>query len=45
MHVASSRFLACHEIESRYENQNYKLQLDDFSSEATVFNVVPAFKY
>lgn len=45
MHVASGRFLGCHEVESRYENQNYQLKLDDFTSDATVFKIVPAFRY
>lgn len=45
MHLASNRFLACHEVESRHENQNYQVKLDDFTSDATVFTIVPAFRY
>jgi hypothetical protein len=45
MHIVSGKFLACHEVESRYENQNYLLKLDDFTSEASVFTIIPAFRY
>jgi inositol 1,4,5-triphosphate receptor type 1 len=45
LHLASSKFLACHQKEAKYENNNYKLSLDTYPSEATLFRVVPAFKY
>jgi inositol 1,4,5-triphosphate receptor type 1/inositol 1,4,5-triphosphate receptor type 3 len=45
IHVVSGRFLACHETESRFENQNYLIKLDDYTSDATVFNFAPAFRY
>jgi hypothetical protein len=43
--LASSKFLACHQKEAKYENNNYKLQLDPYPSEATLFRIIPAFKY
>ena len=45
MHVASSKFLSCFEVESRYENQNYEVKLEDYTSEESVWMVIPAFKY
>lgn len=45
MHVASSKWLACHQKEAKFENQNYRLTLDPYTSEATLFKIVPAFKY
>ncbi len=29
VHVISDRLLACHEVESKHENQNYLVKLDD----------------
>jgi inositol 1,4,5-triphosphate receptor type 1/inositol 1,4,5-triphosphate receptor type 3 len=45
MHLASGRFLACHEVESTYENQNYQIRLDDFTSDASVFTIIPAYTF
>ncbi|EGR32737.1 MIR domain protein [Ichthyophthirius multifiliis] len=45
LHLNSSKFLACQIIESKYEKENYKILLDDFSSEQTLFKIIPAFAY
>jgi len=41
----SSKFLACHGGEAKYETDNYAVMLDDNPSEATLFKFAPAFKY
>lgn len=45
LHLASSKFLACDMKEAKFENQNYKLTLDNYPSEASMFRIVPAFKF
>lgn len=45
LHVASGKFLAVYESESTYENQNYLVALADYSSDQTVFTIVPAYAY
>jgi inositol 1,4,5-triphosphate receptor type 1/inositol 1,4,5-triphosphate receptor type 3 len=45
LHIASSKYLACHTKEAKFENQNYKFQLDMYPSDATLFRIVPAFKF
>ncbi|EAR98945.2 MIR domain protein (macronuclear) [Tetrahymena thermophila SB210] len=45
MHVNSSKFLACYPIEANIEKGNYRVTLDDYTSENTLFRIVPAFKY
>jgi len=45
MHINSSKYLACPSEESKHEKENYKLTLDDYSSDNTMFKIVPAFFY
>ena len=45
LHIASSKFLACSSQEAKFENQNFKLSLDYYPSESTLFKIVAAFKY
>lgn len=45
MHINSSKFLACYLQEATVEKGNYKVTLDDYTSENTLFRIVPAFKY
>jgi inositol 1,4,5-triphosphate receptor type 1 len=45
MHLNSSKFLACNFSESRYEKENYEIALEEYSSDSTLFKIVPAFKY
>lgn len=45
MHVNSSKFLACYPVEASIEKGNYRVTLDDYTSENTLFRIVPAFKY
>lgn len=45
MHVNSAKFLACHDVESRYEKENFLITLDDFTSEATSFKIIQAYQY
>jgi inositol 1,4,5-triphosphate receptor type 1 len=41
----SSKFLACNFLESKHEKENYEIALEEFCSDSTLFNIVPAFKY
>jgi len=45
MHLDSSKFLACHNQEANVQKNNYKVTLEDYTSENTLFKIVPAFKY
>ncbi|CAD8168125.1 unnamed protein product [Paramecium pentaurelia] len=45
LHIASGKFLSCHDNEAQLENQNYLIKLDDYSSDYTVFKIVPAYMY
>lgn len=45
MHINSSKFLACHDKESKLEKENYEITLDDYSSDNTQFKIIPAYKY
>lgn len=45
MHLASSKFLACHQKEARVESSNYKITLDELPSDASLFKILPAYKY
>lgn len=45
MHVESSKFLSCHDEESHLEKENYLITLDDYTSDSTMFKILPAFKY
>lgn len=45
LHLASSKWLCCNQEEAKFENQNYRLNLSDYTSEATLFKIVPSFKF
>ncbi|CAD8103545.1 unnamed protein product [Paramecium sonneborni] len=45
LHLASSKFLACHQKEARVESSNYKITLDELPSDASLFKILPAYKY
>ena len=44
IHVASGKYLSCHEREAKIEKDSFKLWLDDYPSNKTVFQIQPAFK-
>ncbi|CAD8059333.1 unnamed protein product [Paramecium primaurelia] len=45
LHLASSKFLACHQKEARVESSNYKITLDELPSDSSLFKILPAYKY
>lgn len=45
MHLDSAKFLACHDHESKYEKENFLVTLDEYSSDATRFKIMPSYKY
>lgn len=45
LHLDSAKFLACHDHESKYEKENFLVTLDEYTSDATRFKIVPAYKY
>ena len=40
MHINSAKFLACHDVESKFEKENFLITLDDYTSEATSFKII-----
>ena len=45
LHLASNKYLAFADEEAELEKENFKLVLEDFPSDHTVFKITPAFKY
>ncbi|KRX08878.1 MIR motif [Pseudocohnilembus persalinus] len=46
LHIESCKFLSCHLQQiSKIQSQNYALSLQDYTSEATLFKIIPAFNY
>ena len=45
MHLTSGRLLALTEEQAKQESQNYRVQLDDYTSERTQFKAMPAYQY
>ncbi|CAD8068825.1 unnamed protein product [Paramecium sonneborni] len=45
LHLASSKFLACHQKEARVESSNYRITLDELPSDSSLFKILPAYKY
>jgi inositol 1,4,5-triphosphate receptor type 1 len=45
MHLNSNKFLAARPEEADFEKSNFKMTLDDYSSESTLFKIIPAYKY
>lgn len=45
LHISSNRFLACRDVESDFEKENYKVNLDEITSDATVFKFHPCYKH
>lgn len=45
LHVTSNKFLACRNTEADIEKENYKISLNEFSSDATVFKFFPCYKH
>jgi hypothetical protein len=45
IHLASNKFLACHDIEAEFERESLRLQLEEYPSDSTAFQFLPAFKY
>ena len=45
LHVASNKFLSCRKTEAQLERQNYKVGLDEYSNDSTVFRFLPCYKH
>ncbi|EGR32970.1 MIR domain protein [Ichthyophthirius multifiliis] len=45
LHLASNKFLVCNYIESDYEKENFKLELQEFSSQNTNFKILNSFSH
>ncbi|EWS73528.1 inositol-triphosphate type 1 protein (macronuclear) [Tetrahymena thermophila SB210] len=45
LHVASNTFLTCNFIQSEIENQNFGLELQQFSSKSTIFKIQPCYTH
>lgn len=46
LHISSNKFLALHpDKEAEFETENYRLLLDDTSSEATLFKFSPCYRH
>lgn len=45
LHVSSNKFLACRNTEAEIERENYKVSLDEFSSDVTMFKFLPCYKH
>ncbi len=45
LHVASNKFLKFTVEEADIEKENYKLELDEFSNEATIMKFLPCYKH
>ncbi|CAK81479.1 unnamed protein product (macronuclear) [Paramecium tetraurelia] len=45
LHLASSKWLCSLSDEAKFENQNFKLALSDYTSDETLFKIVATYKY
>ncbi|CAD8131502.1 unnamed protein product [Paramecium pentaurelia] len=45
LHLASSKWLCSLLDEAKFENQNFKLALSDYTSDETLFKIVATYKY
>ena len=45
MHVSSNKFLSVTFIEADKEKENYKISLEEYSSDSTFFKILPSFIY
>ncbi|KAL4438749.1 hypothetical protein ABPG74_013422 [Tetrahymena malaccensis] len=45
LHIASNTFLTCNFIQSEIENQNFGLELQQFSSRSTIFKIQPCYTH
>jgi hypothetical protein len=45
IHLASNKFLACRDVEAEFERESLRLQLEEYPSDCTGFQFLPAFKY
>lgn len=45
LHIATNRFLACNFNEAETERENFKLELNEFPSDKTAFQLLPAFTH
>ncbi|KRX06791.1 MIR motif [Pseudocohnilembus persalinus] len=45
LHVASNKFLSCKYTEADYEKENFKVELQEFSTKNTHFKFLPSFSY
>lgn len=45
IHLDSFKYLACWDLEADNEKENFKLQLDDYPSDRTIFKFLPAYNY
>lgn len=45
MHLLSNKFLSVSFVEADVEKENYKISLEEYSSDATFFKILPSYKY
>jgi hypothetical protein len=45
LHLASAKFLANYQKEAKLETLNYRVSLAALPSDATLFKIIPAYKY
>ncbi|EGR27735.1 MIR domain protein [Ichthyophthirius multifiliis] len=45
LHLNSCKWLACKPMEAKYEKENFRITLDDYTSDNTMFKILPTFKY
>lgn len=45
MHILSNKFLSVSFVEADIEKENYKISLEEYSSESTFFKILPSYKY
>lgn len=45
LHLNSAKWLAIKPIEAKYQKENYRMTLEAYTSDDTMFKILPAFKY
>lgn len=45
LHISSNKFLSFKNVEADIERENYKIGLDEFSSDMTIFKFLPCYKH